>query len=149
MKIQTRMQQSVHASCVVIGERGVIIRGESGSGKSTLARHLISRAGHSGTFASLVGDDRVYLLESNGRLIASGHPRIAGKIEVRGVGILETDFEVSCIIRLVVDCSKQVRLRSPEDEDRMVSIRGVQLPRIETSSTEVELVLSILERLEI
>lgn len=149
MTISVGVQPSIHASCVVIGERGVIIRGESGSGKSTLARHLISHAKHSGTFASLVSDDRLYLLESNGRLIASCHPTIAGKIEVRGVGILETEFERSCIIRLVVDCSKQVRLRSPEDEDRMVSIRGVQLPRIETLATEAELVLSILEQLEI
>ena len=148
MSIPAEAQPSIHASCVVIGEQGVMIRGESGSGKSTLARHLISRAKQSGTFASLVGDDRLYLSESNGRLIASGHPEIAGKIEVRGVGILETDFERSCIIRLVVDCSKQVGLRSPDEEDRMVSIRGVQLPRIVTVATDADVVLLILGQIK-
>ena len=35
---------TVHATCVVIGEAGVLLRGPSGSGKSTLARRLVEGA---------------------------------------------------------------------------------------------------------
>lgn len=135
---------SIHASCVVIGEHGVLIRGESGSGKSTLARHLVGLATQSGVFARLVGDDRVVLTESNGRLVASGHPAIAGMIEVRGVGIIEMPYESACIVRLVVDCLKRVRLRSPDEADRMVNIQGVRLPRLETLAADGLLIMSIL-----
>lgn len=141
-------RQPFHASCVVIGERGVLIRGVSGSGKSTLARLLVARATQNGMFARLIGDDRVYVTESHGRLIARGHPAIAGRMEVRGVGIVETEFEQACIIRLVVDCSKQVRLRSPEDEDRVVRIHDVCVPRIETMAMDADLVLSLLVRVD-
>lgn len=140
--------RSFHASCVVIGERGVLIRGSSGSGKSTLARLLVARAMQSGVFARLIGDDRVYVTESHGRLIAQGHPAIAGRMEVRGVGIVETEFEQACIIRLVVDCSKQLRLRSPEGEDRLVRIHDVCVPRIETMAMDADLVLSLLGRFD-
>lgn len=144
MKEVIEMASSIHASCVVIGERGILIRGESGSGKTTLARHLVALATQSGIFARLVGDDRVFVAENSGRLVASGHPAIAGMVEVRGVGIVDTPYESACIIRLVVDCSKQVRLRSPDEEDLLVTIEGVRLPRIETSAAEGNLVLSIL-----
>ena len=144
MKEVIEMASSIHASCVVIGERGILIRGESGSGKTTLARHLVALATQSGVFARLVGDDRVFVAENSGRLVASGHPAIAGMVEVRGVGIVDTPYESACIIRLVVDCSKQVRLRSPDEEDLLVTIEGVRLPRIETSAAEGNLVLSIL-----
>ena len=36
------LPSTIHASAVVIGETGVLIRGASGAGKSTLARSLIA-----------------------------------------------------------------------------------------------------------
>ena len=38
------MKADLHASAVVIGDRGVLITGPSGAGKSTLARRLIDLA---------------------------------------------------------------------------------------------------------
>ena len=76
---------ALHATCLVIGEAGVLLRGPSGAGKSTLARRLISTALRDGRYASLVGDDRVRLEAVAGRLVARPHPAIAGRLEVRGV----------------------------------------------------------------
>src|SRR5690606_18170052 len=73
----------IHATCVVIGEIGVILRGPSGSGKSDLALRLVDTGG------LLVADDQVFLSVENGALVARAPPTISGKLEVRGLGIVE------------------------------------------------------------
>jgi serine kinase of HPr protein (carbohydrate metabolism regulator) len=93
----------IHASAVVIGEAGVLIRGASGSGKSRLALALIAAARGGGAFARLIGDDRIRLESCNERLIGRGHPRILGQIEQRGAGILQAPFIAAAVVRLVVD----------------------------------------------
>jgi serine kinase of HPr protein (carbohydrate metabolism regulator) len=93
----------VHASAVVIGEAGVLIRGASGAGKSRLALALMAGADEAGVFARLIGDDRTRLESCNGRLIARGHPLILGQIEQRGAGIVREIFISAAVVRLVVD----------------------------------------------
>ena len=87
----------VHASCVLIGEQGVLIRGASGSGKSRLALLLMHQARRHNRFSALVSDDRTALTTlqgSNGtRVIARPHPRIAGVLERRGVGLVTGPWE--------------------------------------------------------
>lgn len=70
-------------TCVAIGGRGLIIEGPPGSGKSTLALELIDRG------AVLVGDDGVTLDLRGERLWAAPPPTIGGKLEIRGVGIID------------------------------------------------------------
>ena len=89
--------ETVHASCVAIGGRGVLIAGASGRGKSDLALRLIDRG------ARLVSDDYTILRVEAGKLIASAPPTIAGKIEVRGVGIAETEALAEASICLFID----------------------------------------------
>lgn len=86
----------VHASAVAIGGRGVLILGASGRGKSDLALRLIDRG------AVLIADDRVELAARGGRLQACTLATIHGKLEVRGVGIVDCDA-VAAPIALVVD----------------------------------------------
>jgi serine kinase of HPr protein (carbohydrate metabolism regulator) len=71
------------ATCVAIGGRGVVIEGPSGSGKSSLALGLIDRG------AALVGDDGISLEAREGRLWALPPPNIAGKLEIRNLGIVD------------------------------------------------------------
>ena len=71
-----------NVTCVAIAGRGVLIEGPPGSGKSTLALALIDRG------AVLVGDDGVALEQRGERLWALPPPHIAGRLEVRGVGIV-------------------------------------------------------------
>ena len=84
------------ATCVAIGARGVLIEGVSGIGKSSLALALIDRG------ARLVGDDGVLLWSENGPLWAGPVRAIAGKIEVRNLGILEMPALSAVPIALVI-----------------------------------------------
>ncbi|MGC2141691.1 MAG: hypothetical protein WA620_08935, partial [Methylovirgula sp.] len=81
-----------------------------------------------GRFARLVGDDRIELCRRGGRLIARGHARIGGKVERRGQGILEMDYEPAAVARLVVDLlAPQDATRYPGADER-VELCGVGLP---------------------
>ena len=108
---------SVHASAVLVGTHAVLIRGPSGAGKSRLAFDLIL-AGRTGQIppAVLVGDDRVHLWASGGRLMVGPVPQLAGLIEVRGLGIRRCEFAKEAILDLVVDlgASDAERLPPPE-----------------------------------
>ncbi len=91
---------TIHASAVLIGEHGVLIRGASGSGKSALLLALImADAGGN----ALTADDRVVLAAHDGRLVASVPAELAGLIEVRGQGILKRPHVSPVVIDLVVD----------------------------------------------
>lgn len=90
------MRQMVHGTAISIDGHGVLILGESGSGKSDVALRLIDRS------AVLVSDDIVYLENHGDSLLLVHAPNIAGKIEVRGVGICDVDFIPSAPLRLVV-----------------------------------------------
>ena len=118
---------TLHASCVVLGEAGVLIRGPSGSGKSQLARRLLSAYGG---FARLVCDDRVRVEARHGRLVARAVPAIAGALEIRGLGLTPTPFEPAAVVRLVVDALTKPAERLPTEADAAVDVCGVTLPRI-------------------
>ena len=119
-----------HASCVVLDEDGVLIRGEAGSGKSRLCLALLEAADRAGRHARLVGDDRVRLSVRHGRLIARPHPALEGLIEIRGLGPrrLATAADAA-VIRLVVDLERALpRLPCPCPET--VEIAGLALPAL-------------------
>ena len=90
------MPQMAHGTAISIGGHGVLIMGESGSGKSDLALRLIDRG------AILISDDVVFLETHDNAPILTVAPNIAGKIEVRGVGISSVDFLASAPLRLIV-----------------------------------------------
>jgi HPr kinase/phosphorylase len=73
---------NIHASCVAIGQKGVLILGDSGAGKSDLSLRLIDDG------AKLVADDRVELYLARGALCARAPKSITGLIEVRGLGVI-------------------------------------------------------------
>src|SRR5687767_12992978 len=95
---------SIHATCVLLGARGVLIRGPSGAGKSRLALRLLQAAERGRIrFARLVADDRTLVTATNGRLLARPVPALAGLIEIRGSGIRQLAHEPMAVIALVVD----------------------------------------------
>ena len=87
---------NIHASCVAINGKGVLILGESGSGKSDLALRLMDEG------ARLVADDRTELSIERGGLCARAPKSIAGLIEVRGFGIVAQPFAAKARIALPV-----------------------------------------------
>jgi serine kinase of HPr protein (carbohydrate metabolism regulator) len=122
---------SVHASAVMVGTRAILIRGASGTGKSRLAFDLIL-AGRCGQIAPavLVGDDRVYLEARRGQLIVSAAGELAGKIEIRGLGIRSCEHAEEAVVGLIVDLSALDAGRLPEPASLMAEVCGVAVPRL-------------------
>ena len=113
--------EMIHATTVAKDGRGVIIAGRSGSGKSDLALRLIDRG------FVLVSDDQTLVSKSDGRLLATAPGTIRGKIEVRGVGILELPNAESAAVSLWVELSNEAK-RLPDGETHM--ILGIEVPEI-------------------
>jgi len=124
------MSATIHASCVAIGDAGVLIRGASGAGKTTLALLLVDDAALRGLPARLVADDRVALAVSDGGVVASPPPALAGLVEIRGRGVEAEPFAPLVVLRLVVDLVPAAALpRLPEPDELVAELLGRTLPR--------------------
>ena len=129
------MVRYVHANALVVNGQGILIRGASKSGKSSLTLALIAAAERAGQSASLVGDDRIGLRVSDGALIASGHPRIAGMIEVRGTGIAQRSFTGEARIVLVVDL---IEAEPPGGYDGFTTVENVALRHLRLAARDID-----------
>jgi serine kinase of HPr protein (carbohydrate metabolism regulator) len=108
--------------------RAILISGRSGSGKSDLALRLIDRG------AILVSDDYTIVRHVAGRLLAAAPSNIEGKIEVRGVGILQLQSARDAPVALFVDLEREVeRLPAPH---QTITIAGVEVPVIAANALE-------------
>ena len=70
------MADNLHATAVVLGDRGIVIAGEPGMGKTQLALDLISHARSQALFARLVADDQIFLAAHRRRLLCAAPPAI-------------------------------------------------------------------------
>jgi serine kinase of HPr protein (carbohydrate metabolism regulator) len=113
--------ETVHASCVARGGNGVLLAGASGRGKSDLALRLIDRG------ALLVSDDYTNVRNEGGRLIARAPDRIAGQMEIRGIGIVPFPHVSDVPVCLFVDLDGEPE-RMPDAGERQVA--GVALPTL-------------------
>jgi serine kinase of HPr protein (carbohydrate metabolism regulator) len=114
--------ETVHASTVALDGRAILITGPSGSGKSDLALRMLDRG------FSLVSDDQTIVKKDGNRLVASAPPTIAGKLEIRGIGIVEMERSENVPVALIVELTSDIQ-RMPDDS-RERPILGVKLPLI-------------------
>lgn len=134
MTAPTPASETLHASCVARDGRAILISGPSGSGKSDLALRLIDRG------AVLVSDDYTIVRAVDGKLIAGAPESIAGKIEVRGVGLLQFDCASDVPVALLVDLERVVeRLPSPAE----TRIAGLNVPMIAANALEASAPLKV------
>ena len=127
------MTGTIHATAVSIGGRGVLLLGLPGSGKSDLALRLIDRG------ALLIADDRVVVGPGVPSLL-SALATIAGKIEVRGVGIVDMPHvaEVPAALAVRLDAVSE---RLPEPQ--RFALGDGSVPLIHVASFEASAVLKV------
>ena len=118
--------ENLHASCVSSGGRAVLIAGPSGSGKSDLALRLIDRG------FTLVSDDRTILRKDGDKLIASAPETIKGKLEIRGIGIVDMDTVNNVPVALVVELTGDMQRMPDDSRERLVL--GVGIPMVNVNS---------------
>lgn len=129
--------QPLHATAVAQwqagrGWRAILISGPSGAGKSDLALRLIGRGWR------LVADDSVHVFASGEALYATAPDTIAGRMEVRGVGIIGAGTRGVVRLVLAVDPGGPAPERLPEPETRVFS--GLALPQLRLAGFEASAV---------
>jgi hypothetical protein len=118
----------VHASCVAIGGRAVLLAGPPGAGKSDLALRLVDRG------ALLVSDDYTELRRSGARLLARAPATIAGRIEIRGVGVVELAAAAADVpVCLYADLDRPPE-RLPEPQS--IALAGRDIPLVALAALE-------------
>jgi len=114
--------ETIHATCVAIGGRGLLILGPSGTGKSDLALRLIDRG------ALLVSDDGVAVRAGSGRAYAAAPATIEGRMEIRGLGIVDVPTMKEAPIALCISLGAGERM--PPESLPTFSLVGVAIPML-------------------
>lgn len=125
----------VHGTCLLVGGWGILLLGPPGSGKSDLALRLIDRPGQgTGTAAMtarLVADDQVVITRHGDRLVGAPPPRLAGLMEVRGLGIVTVDHVPQAEVGLAVRLTDAAGIeRLPEKGEAKLMLLGLAVPEI-------------------
>lgn len=113
----------LHATCVAVDGRALLITGASGAGKSALALRMLALG------ARLVSDDRTLVWRDGGSLFARCPAQtIRGLIEARGVGLLRADPVDQAQVTLAADLDRDEDQRLPPR--RSITILGCDLPLV-------------------
>ena len=119
------MDHNLHATTIALGDWAVALCGPPGAGKSDLALRMLDQG------AILVSDDQTLLNPRDGRILASPPVNIAGKLEVRGLGLFDVPYRSAVPLGLVVDLRPQAEIeRLPETAYRElcgVPVRAIAL----------------------
>lgn len=137
----------LHATAVAIDGQAVLLCGRSGAGKSDLALRLIDRG------AMLLGDDYVELAVEDSTVVAQAPARIAGRIEVRGLGLVVMPYVAKAVVALLVDLDGEVERLPGQATHELcgIAVPAMALKAFEASAPlKVELALkAALKALEV
>lgn len=131
-------REVVHGTAIALAGRAVLLRGPSGAGKSDLALRCIGAPPlvPNGPRAELVADDQVVLVRTPDGLEASPPATIAGRMEVRGVGIVELPYCTRARLALVVDLVAPADVPRYPLEKSAVTMLGVEIPLLRLTPFE-------------
>jgi len=117
----------LHASCVALDGRGLLIMGAAGSGKSALALRMMAYG------AELVSDDQTILTSRDGWPVASAPEALRGMIEARGIGLLAATACPAARVVLAIDLDIAETDRLPPD--RELDLPGQPVPLLHKVAT--------------
>lgn len=117
-------------------EAGVLLLGDSGAGKSDVTLRLIENG------AVLVSDDQTELYTDNAGLMARAPQRLAGLLEIRGIGILRMPRAENVRIALCVMLEASPVARLPQlalyDLPQKLALRdAIRIPLVRINAREV------------
>ena len=135
--MRDRRSVLIHATAVALPAEeswvGVLLRGAPGSGKSDLALRLIDEG------ARLIADDQTEMCPADSALVVRAPVRIAGRLEVRGLGLVEVQMVEQAPLVLVAELIPAAdieRLPHPQIVTLAgVSVAMVRLVPFEASAT--------------
>ena len=140
-----RGPEFLHGTAIALAGRAALIRGAPGAGKSDLALRCLMQPASTviPEQAILVADDQVIVEAIDDRLLLRCPPTIRGRLEIRGVGIVEMPWQEPAELRLVVD------LVSPEHLERLpepsfVHLQDVGVGRLALAPFEASAPLKLL-----
>lgn len=106
--------------------RGVLIEGPSGAGKTDLALRCLADG------FRMVADDRTLLWISGGRVFGRAPDALAGRVEVRGLDVVEEPAAPFAEVVMIARCAPAERIPDPEFEQRL----GTALPLLRLAPLE-------------
>lgn len=125
------MAVRIHATCVALGAHGALLLGKPGSGKSDLAlRFALTRLPDEFGPPALVADDQAEISPQGATLLARAPAALAGKIEIRGLGIVAIPFREEAELRLAILLSDRTAVPRMPDENLWHEVCGVRLPSL-------------------
>ena len=120
----------LHATCVSLGGAGLLLLGVPGAGKSSLALRLMERGW------SLAADDQVDVLPQGDGLVARAPDALAGRLEVRGLGVFEGLYHAPARLAAVARLRPAGTIpRLPEQE--LWHAEGCSLPAFPLDAADV------------
>ena len=130
---------------MALGRRAALLRGASGSGKSDLALRFIALPGDADGHPALVADDQVFVeARGGGAPLVRSPETIAGKIEVRGIGIVDVPFIEDARLVLVCDLVERAEVpRMAPETPECTRIAGVSVPLMQLHAFEASAPLKL------
>lgn len=132
----------IYGTCVALGRTAAILQGPSGSGKSDLALRFALQT-PAELDAALVADDQVQVEVRGGTLFARPPEALAGKIEVRGLGIITLPFRTEAELKLVIQLVEADDVPRLPAELRDAPICGIALPLMVLAPYEASAALKL------
>jgi HPr kinase/phosphorylase len=135
----------VHGTALALDGKAVLIRGASGSGKSDLALRCIASPSPIGLpRVDLLSDDQIWLTRNGRSIEATPPPAIAGKIEVRGLGIVGVPYCASARLALVIDLVPPDRVPRFPLEKLSTELLGTTVPLLRLAPFEASAPLKVI-----